>query len=212
MLKQMLFCTIIVSLTAIGSAKAQEPRDFAQLTVQTVQLPGTGYKVVFNTPELQVGERRATQPLLTAMVSWLGANFPLPAIRDLPRVELASVSDIADLQFNPRFSALAKQVGPQPPLPAHYLTLSLYRAQSKTIYLPTEWNGNNPAELSMLVKELVHHIQDVAGIEYECPQAREKMAYEAQEKWLGLFGSSLERDFEISPDILAAATHCTPMP
>jgi hypothetical protein len=213
MLKQMVFFTTVASFAAAGAASAQEPRDFSQVPVQTVQLPGTAFEIVFNSPELQVGERRPMQPLSAAIMSWLAANFEIPAIANLPRVTFASIMDIADLHFSFVPSASkARHVEAAPALPARYMMLSLYSDASQTIYLPEGWNGNTPAELSMLVKEMVHHVQNAAGLEYECPQAREQLANAAQEKWLGLFERNLRQDFEMSPEVLALGTQCTPLP
>ena len=86
--------------------------------------------------------------------------------------------------------------------------VAVYNDQNKTIYLPNGWKGRTPAELSMLVHEMVHHLQNVAGLKYECPQAREKLAYEAQGRWLELFGLNLENEFEIDPLALILTTQC----
>ena len=51
----------------------------------------------------------------------------------------------------------------------------------------------------MLVHEMVHHIQNRAKLKYACPEQREKLAYEAQERWLARFGPSLESEFELDP-------------
>jgi hypothetical protein len=60
----------------------------------------------------------------------------------------------------------------------------------------------------MLVYEMVHHLQKVVGLKYECPQEREKLVYDAQSKWLGLFGHNLENDFEINAFTLKLTTQC----
>jgi len=86
--------------------------------------------------------------------------------------------------------------------------ISLYNVPMKTIYLLPGWTGRTPAELSMLVHELVHHLQNVGHIAYACPQERETLAYEAQEKWLSLFGRDLLRDFKIDPFTLLMNTKC----
>jgi len=73
-------------LIGIATAQAQEPRDFSLLATQTVQLPGTTYKIVFNSPELQVGEPRDTTSLSRGIASWLSASFGLPPMRRTPHV------------------------------------------------------------------------------------------------------------------------------
>jgi len=68
--------------------------------------------------------------------------------------------------------------------------------------------GRTPAELSVLVHEMVHHLQNQAGTTYECPAERERLAYEVQDKWLGLFGRNLEGEFEINGLALLISTSC----
>ena len=55
---------------------------------------------------------------------------------------------------------------------------------------------------------MVHHAQNLLGLKHECPQEREKLAYLAQDRWLGLFGRSLESDFELDPMTLLIRTKC----
>ena len=47
-----------------------------------------------------------------------------------------------------------------------------------------------------------------AGAAYECPAEREKLACEAQDKWLHLFGRNLEAEFEINGLALRVSTSC----
>jgi hypothetical protein len=74
--------------------------------------------------------------------------------------------------------------------------------------LPDAWTGDTPADLSILVHEVVHHLQNVGKLKFECPQEREQLAYKAQERWLGLFGRDLLHDFEIDPFTLLVSTKC----
>ena len=90
----------------------------------------------------------------------------------------------------------------------HPYVVALYDDQTKTIYLSDKWAGSTPAELSVLVHEMVHHLQNEAGTTYECPAEREKLAYEVQDKWLGLFGRNLEGEFEINGLALLVSTSC----
>ena len=55
---------------------------------------------------------------------------------------------------------------------------------------------------------MVHHLQNVGKLKFECPQEREQLAYKAQEKWLGLFGRDLLSDFEIDRFTLLVSTKC----
>jgi hypothetical protein len=47
-----------------------------------------------------------------------------------------------------------------------------------------------------------------AGAAYQCPAEREKLAYEAQDNWLHLFGRNLEAEFEINGLALLVSTSC----
>ena len=47
-----------------------------------------------------------------------------------------------------------------------------------------------------------------AGAACECPAERERLAYEAQDKWLQLFGRNLEAEFEINGLALLVSTSC----
>jgi hypothetical protein len=92
--------------------------------------------------------------------------------------------------------------------PGQREVVAAYDPLANSIYLPDDWTGTTPAELSALVHELVHHLQHVGRRQYECPQASEELAYEVQQKWLGLFGRSLESEFEIDPFTLLVSVRC----
>jgi hypothetical protein len=74
--------------------------------------------------------------------------------------------------------------------------------------LPEGWTGKTPAELSVLVHEMVHHLQNVSGQKFECPAAREKPAYLAQDKWLKQFDQTLEQDFEVDLFTIVVKSAC----
>jgi len=149
--------------------------------------------------------------LLTAIVMWLSANFDLPAAHDQPRIEFASATKIAALRYKgllPDRRQEAALINDQALPPAQREVVAVYHDATRTIYLREGWTGTTPTELSVLVHEMVHHLQSSAGLKFECPQAREKLAYAAQDKWLGLFGRDLATDFEIDPFTLVVTTRC----
>jgi Domain of unknown function (DUF6647) len=78
----------------------------------------------------------------------------------------------------------------------------------RTIYLRKEWTGRTPTELSVLVHEMVHHLQNVGGLKYVCPAEREKPAYDAQDRWLSLFGRNLIDEFKLDRMTVLVRTHC----
>ena len=151
------------------------------------------------------------QQLLTVIVTWLSINYGLPATGDMPAVRFAPPMEIAFLSYG------AFTVEAQREVVARYAALPLgerrevvaaYDTRRDTILLPEGWSVRTPAEVSMLVHEMVHHLQTVAGLHYACPEEREALAYEAQGKWLKQFGTNLEREFAIDRLTLLVITHC----
>src|SRR5262245_34561878 len=118
------------------------------------------------------------------------------------QLRASDTQSIEQQHFRPQtlLTALETWVSSQFDLPAIHEHPSIEFASpgaTRTIYLPEGWTGDTPAELSVLVHEVVHHFQNVLRLKYECPQEREKLAYIAQDRWLALFGHSLESDFHM---------------
>ncbi len=143
--------------------------------------------------------------LLTAIILWLSANFALPSTLDPPKVQFSPPEQIAALRQDSSGEMIRSGATPKP---VGREVVSVYVDVTKTIHLPQGWKGNTPADLSILVHEMVHHLQNVARMRFACPQEREKLAYQAQEQWLALFGRNLEREFEIDPFTLLVSTNC----
>jgi hypothetical protein len=55
---------------------------------------------------------------------------------------------------------------------------------------------------------MIHLPQNLGNFKYECPEAREKLAFAAQKRWLELFGLTLGSDFELDPFTLLVRTSC----
>ncbi|NDW58803.1 hypothetical protein G0P98_20095 [Yangia sp. PrR004] len=140
---------------------------------------------------------RFAPPLLDTIVLWLVANFDLTATAELPT--LASVPDAELVAM--RYGDDA-QIRPG-------VVVALYDDIGRTIYLSEGWTGRTPAELSVLVHEMVHHLQSTSGMRFACPAEREILAYRAQEDWLNFFGESLESAFGIDRAMLLVGTVCT---
>ena len=127
------------------------------------------------------------EALLTAIVLWLSINFPLPANLNHPGIKFVSAAEMIAQRTGVSASEISSDI------------LALYSNESKTIYLMDGWTGKTPAELSILVHEMVHHLQNVGQLKFACSQEREELAYKAQDDWLHLFGRDLERDFQMDP-------------
>ena len=146
------------------------------------------------------------EALLIAITVWLSTNYGLPSNFDHPRIEFLSSKEMT-ARF---YESVGQQEerGTVPSQPQSDI-VSLYNNDSRTLYLPEGWTGKTPAELSILVHEMVHHLQNVGGLKFACPQEREEVAYKAQDRWLGLFGEhDLMRDFQMDPFTILVKSKC----
>jgi predicted metalloprotease len=142
--------------------------------------------------------------LLTTIVLWLSLNFDLPANYEPPTVAFVNIADITSKQYAGAFAPEATMSSGK----NDRTVVAFYDSPKRTIFLAEGWTGNTPAESSVLVHEMVHHLQNLAGQTYNCPEEREQLAYQAQEKWLSQMGRSIHTEFQIDPFTLLVMTHC----
>jgi hypothetical protein len=192
MYKRSIFCSVVAAIVCsamLGSADAQP---------QTVRVPGSNSQIA-------VGPQ-PTAATMKVIVNWLADNFELPRDYSYPNIRREPAWRVTAL----RHTGLLLD-GPQPLtalLPGQREVVAAYDPETKTILLPERWSGSTPTEFSILVHEMVHHLQYVAGNKYACVEAREGLAYAAQDKWLHLFKRDLAKDFEIDGFTLLIITSC----
>lgn len=85
---------------------------------------------------------------------------------------------------------------------------AIYDYRARTIYLEEGWSGKTPAQLSVLVHEMVHHLQYAGRLRFTCAAEREKTAYAAQRRWLELYGLDLMEEFTLDPMTMLIRTNC----
>jgi hypothetical protein len=150
--------------------------------------------------------------LLTAVVTWISANFALPPNYQHPQIKLVPAVEITFLRYQAFTPAQRREVLnllPDETADSHGReAVAVYDDRTETIFLPDTWKGETSADLSVLVHEMVHHLQNSAHMKYECPGAREQLAYAAQDKWLNLFGRDLASEFDIDAFTLKVTTAC----
>jgi hypothetical protein len=139
------------------------------------------------------------EPLINALMLWLSLNFALPLVADQPLIRHVSPDRLVAIHY-----------GGMSGRPADPTVLGAYDARNRTIYLRDDWNSRNATDVSVLVHELVHYLQDRAGSSFECPVAREAPAYAAQQRWLELYGTDLNAAFGIDAMTLKLRTSCLP--
>src|SRR4029450_7417561 len=189
------------AMVDLSSAQGVRPNDVPML-------PVIGSSGVQSQPDAT----RPTQTLLTEIVTWLSANFDLPAIQDHPSVQFVSPAKLASMRYEDKgcLSDRPCETGVYEPIEAAHQreVVALYEATTRTIFLSDLWTGTTPAGESVLVHEMVHHLQNLGEFKFECPRAREKLAYTAQDRWLKQFGKDLETEFEVDMFTILVSSAC----
>jgi hypothetical protein len=180
----------------------------ARLAAQPPQwVEAFDYALVF--PEAPT-QPRVSPALLDMIAAWLGANLDLPVLSEMPRIEFAPAARIAAMRSG-QLLALQPSGAPRTDRSTTDTSrgvVAMYNDRTQTIYLPDGWTSASPTDQSILVHEMVHHLQLRAQLKYGCAEEREKLAYEAQDKWLALFGKNLGEEFGLDPFTVLAKTLC----
>lgn len=165
-------------------------------------------------------DRRPTRTQLAAIASWVSSHANLPYADELPRVELVPASELQRLRHKgPLLAQLRTASGEDPPqaIGGEHSTplpqfrrevVAVYDDSTATIYLSESWNSASVAAQSVLVHEMVHHLQNRAGLKYACAGAREKPAYLAQKQWLETRGLNLEVEFQVDMFTVVGMSAC----
>jgi len=188
---------LLLGMLVVAPATAQQRLGIASLeTAAAPALPDIA--IGFANGAARWSDAGARPALLKALSEWLAAHFELPSISEMPRVLQVAPNRISAMRYGPLLSSTPGMQAP-PDDEARRNTVAIYVDRERTIYLPENFTAGTPAELSILLHEMVHHMQNMAGLRYECPAAREKLAYRAQARWLDRFGLDLAGEFQIDP-------------
>lgn len=207
---------IILSVTLLVFAFTALPRPQALRDT-----PGARHHIIEpqEQPAFQPGDAskptlidvRAIDPPLNEIAQWLSVNFDLPYADDPPRVERVSPAHLHRLRYKGMLPLRSQAIGGDHSTPlqeSRRELVAVYDDSSRTIYLPQGWTGATVAEQSVVVHEMVHHLQNLAGLKYECGGAREKPAYLAQDQWLKRHGLDLKKEFEVDMFTVVAISAC----
>ena len=193
-------------LAAAMAALPSHGESLRHVQTQRVVIPHSGY-VVSVGPETRAAAGTAPRvDMVKAMMAWLARSFDLPAGTSPPAVRFESGKKIAAFRYTGVLSDAPDVLAAIPP--GQREVVAAYDPLTATVYLPAGWSGATPVELSILVHELVHHLQRAGGLHYECVQASEELAYAAQDKWLSLFGRTLAGEMEIDAFTVVVSTRC----
>ena len=166
-MKKFVPATLVLAVVLLPSALAAQSSTISEPERQALHEPS--HTLALAGP---VQARKQTSDAqLTSIIAWLTDNFELAPTTTLPNVKFVSATAITER----RHRAFLGAGGPPASAPdTGRTTVAIYELAEATIYLPTDWTGSTPAEVSVLVHEMVHHLQNVANTKFECPQARDK--------------------------------------
>ncbi len=204
------WCSLLTAIVMAASINVQGPAIADDIGRPQDQRPVTGSDALPSGKEPRQPVLALGQPLLAAIEGWLAFQFALPSVGRHPRIELLHPAKIAALRHQGFIPNSGGENAPnrRPVAATPREVVAVYSDATQTIYLAEGWTGTTPGELSVLVHEMVHHLQNMGGHKYECPQGREQLAYLAQDRWLGLLGHSLEQDFELDAFSILVKTKC----
>jgi hypothetical protein len=150
--------------------------------------------------------------LLSSVAAWLANDFAMPANYRHPKVEFVSPMKIVTVRYRglgaERLSRALGDASDERFLQQMRDVVALYEDASETIYLRESWEASKPADLSVLVHEMVHHLQNLSGSKFTCAEEREQAAYAAQKKWLEMSGRNFFEELETDPLSLKMRTMC----
>jgi hypothetical protein len=195
-LARSVYCAAVTLVLAHGPAHGQSG------TRDSVQLPGTGYEVTLE-PASSQGATPPSPALIEGIGTWLSLRFDLPEAPQQPAVRFIAPEAMLALRHRGIASDHGLAVAGMRDM------LAVYDDDRRTIYLREDWRGDSAAGLSIVVHEMVHHMQNAAGLTFACPEAREDQAFAAQQEWLALFGKDLATEFDLDPFTLLVRTNCS---
>jgi hypothetical protein len=146
----------------------------------------------------------AMENLLSVIAIWLSINFGLPADGPHPHIKIVEPSKMTLLWLEQAGTASRvwqdENVGVD--------IQAFYVDRQQTIFLSDDWNPKKPKDVSVLIHEMVHHLQNLDKQAFPCPADRERLAYKAQALWLVLFQTSFDVEFEIDELTVKLRTRC----
>jgi|SRR5215469_6470672 len=103
-------------------------------------------------------------------INWIVQQTGWPAA-NVPPIKITSFAHLRELSG---LSSEAEWIRPA----------AFYSKGEHAIYLAENWNKNDLVDQSILVHELVHHLQIEDNIQFECLGRYEAQAYDLQIQWL----------------------------
>jgi len=109
--------------------------------------------------------------ILIALMLWIGANTNYNTDVPLPSIEFKSQIEMENLYYGERPKREGELYG-------------FYNIAKDVIVLPDTWDKNKPFDLGLLVHEMIHYLQDVNNIQFNCTAEMEVDSWPLQKQYL----------------------------
>ena len=109
--------------------------------------------------------------IITALMIWLGANSDFNVNMDIPTVMFLPQDKMEQQYYKGRKHADVN---------LH----AFYDTENDIIVLPDTWDRRKPWDLSVLLHEIIHYVQDQNHIQFNCVQEMEAKTWPLQQKYL----------------------------
>lgn len=109
--------------------------------------------------------------IVPRMIAWLAVKTGWEA-RAAPALQFVEPAQLAKMYFGN--DVAADRICPT----------ALYSIARHTVYLSTAWNQDNLHDRSVLLHELVHHLQVLDKVKVDCPALYDRQAFHWQAVWL----------------------------
>ena len=108
--------------------------------------------------------------ILIGLLLWIGSNSHYNTNIPAPTVIFMNEQEMNKVYYK----------GQEPVGELH----GFYNLEQDVIILKDTWDRRNPWDLSILLHELVHYVQDMNDIQFQCNMEMEKMSWPLQQKYL----------------------------
>ena len=108
--------------------------------------------------------------ILTALLLWIGANSDYNTNIPFPTIIFMEQEKMEQIYYQ----------GREPVGELH----GFYDTQKDVIILQDTWDRRDPWDLSIMLHELVHYVQDINEIQFQCNREMEKQSWPLQQKYL----------------------------
>jgi len=152
--------------------------------------------------------------LIMTLMVWISVHTEF-IIPDPPSIEINTKVELRDIIYG------CKELKTEDPIKWNEIcremdwaarsVVAVYNHDSKVIHLPEYFNPKILSHRSILLHELVHHMQYANGYnkKVECMELLESQAYDLQEKWLEENNAEMPDDLKIGPIMRSLVTRCS---